>query len=137
MPYHIFTQRMSEYCEQFRHYEAQIYDMAFPDRLTLFLKKLPQEVAMFIRNADFSSKDMEVVYRLARIWTTNVRSVVVPRRINAPPLIRFGKTRSKSTSPPSKSEKGKEKEESSSDTEDEFDVMKNNIVLQVNKAEMS
>ena len=128
---------MSEYCEQFRHYEAQIYDMAFPDRLTLFLKKLPQEVAMFIRNADFSSKDMEVVYRLARIWTTNVRSVVVPRRINAPPLIRFGKTRSKSTSPPSKSEKGKEKEESSSDTEDEFDVMKNNIVLQVNKAEMS
>ena len=92
---------------------------------------------MFIRNADLSSKDMEVVYRLVRTWTTNVRSIVVSRRTHASPLVRFGKTRFKSTSSLSKSEKGKEKEESSSDIEDELDVMKNNVVLYVNKAEMS
>ena len=128
---------MSEYCEQFRHYEVQIYDMTFLDRLTLFLNKLPQEVAIFIRNADLSSKDMEIVYRLARTWAMNVRSIVVSHRTNALRFIRFGKIRSKSTSSLSKSEKGKEKEKSSSDIEDEFDVMKNNIVLQMNKAEMS
>ena len=131
------TQRMAEYCEQFRHYEAQIYDMAFPDRLTIFLGKLPQEAAMFIRNADLGAKDMEVVYRLARTWATNVRSTVVPRRIHAPPLIRFGKSRPKSSSPSSKSEKAKEKESPSSDTEDELDVMDSNVVLHVNKADMS
>ena len=129
------TQRMPEYCEQFRHYEAQIYDMAFPDRLTIFLGKLPQEAAMFIRNADLGAKDMEIVYRLARTWATNVRSTVVPRRIHAPPLIRFGKSRPKSASHSSKSEKAKENP--SSDTEDELDVMDSNVVLHVNKADMS
>ena len=111
--------------------------MAFPDRLTKFLIKLPQEAAMFIRNADLSSKDMEVVYRLARTWATNVRSTVVPRHIHAPQLIRFGKSKPKATSNPSKSEKGKEKETSSSDAEDELDVMDNNVTLHVNKADMS
>jgi len=133
------TQRMAEYCEQFRHYEAQIYDMAFADRVSIFLNKLPQEAALFIRNADLASKDMEVVYRLARTWATNVRATVMPRRINAPQLIRFGKSRPKSTSPSSQSEKGKEKEKekSSSDTEDELDVMNNNVALHLNKADMS
>ena len=111
--------------------------MAFPDRLTIFLGNLPQEAAMFIRSADLGSKDMEVVYRLARIWATNVRSTIVPRRTNAPTLIRFGKSRSKPIPSSLKSEKGKEREKSSSDTEDELDVMDNNVVLHVNKADMS
>jgi len=131
------TQHMSEYCEQFHHYEAQIYDMAFPDRLTVFLSKLPQEAAMFIRNADLNTKDMEVVYRLARTWAMNVRSTVVPHHIHAPPLIHFGKSRPKSSSPSSKSEKAKEKENPSSDTEDELNMMDSNIMLHINKADMS
>ena len=108
--------------------------MAFPDRLSNFLGKLPQEAALYIRNAVNDTKDMEVVYRLARQWSTNVRSIVVLRR--APQLLRFGKPRSKSsgsssdspTESPSDSERGDEKE---SDTEDESD-----IVVQVNKADM-
>jgi hypothetical protein len=112
------TQRMLEYCEQFCHYEAQIYYMAFPDRLTIFLGKLPREAAMYIRNADLGSKDMELVYR-----------------INAPHLIRFGKTKSKSTSSSSKSnEKDNRK---SSESEDELDDMNNDVVLHMNKTDMS
>lgn len=75
------TQRMSEYCEQFRHYEGQIYDMAFPDRFTIFLGKLPQEAAMFIRNADLGAKDMEVIYRLARTWATNPQYLSLQRSL--------------------------------------------------------
>ena len=103
----------------------------------IFLDNLLQEAIIFIRNADLGSKDMEIVYHLARTWATNVRSTIVPRRTNASPLIRFGKSRSKPIPSSFKSEKGKEKEKSSSDMEDELDVMDNNIILHVSKADMS
>jgi len=61
---------MSEYCEKFRQVEAQMYDMAFLDRLGNFLAELPQEGALHIRNAVGDTKEMEVVYRLARQWAT-------------------------------------------------------------------
>ena len=53
----------------------QILDMAFPDRLGYFLKKLyPPEAAMHIQNQDsLRSEDMEVVYQLARQWAINSR----------------------------------------------------------------
>ena len=83
--------------------------MAFADRVSIFLNKLPQEATLFIRNADLASKDMEIVYHLARTWATNVHAIILPRRINVSRLIRFGKSRSKSISPSSQSEKGKGK----------------------------
>jgi len=66
---------MPEFCETFRQIEMQILDMAFPDRLGYFLKKLyPPEAAMHIQNQDsLRSQDMEVVYQLARQWAINAR----------------------------------------------------------------
>jgi len=117
--------RMSEYCEKFRELEAQIYDMAFIDRLNAFLYKLPREAALHIRNSVGDAKEMEVAYRLARQWATNVRSTVnIPYRTGnsyAPPLLRFGKVKPK-PSRPAKADKKREREEES-DTEDELDVL--------------
>ena len=127
------TLHMSEFCERFREIEAQIYDMAFADRLSSFLNKLPQEAALYIRNAVNDTRDMEVVYRLARQWSTNVRSTVVVRRAHtphAPQLIRFGKPRPK----PSKPNKKKDTDVSS-DTEDEVDAMEEQG-LQLHKVDM-
>src|SRR5579871_1309722 len=127
------TLHMSEFCERFREIEAQIYDMAFPDRLSNFLGKLPQEAALYIRNAVSDTRDMEVVYRLARQWSTNVRSTVVVRRVHTPhvpQLIRFGKPRPK----PSKQDRKKDADVSS-DTEDEVDAMEEQG-LQLHKVDM-
>src|SRR5271155_704621 len=68
-------QHMPDFCEKFRQIEMQIHDMAFPDRLNYFLKKLyPPEAAMHIQNQDsLRSEDMEVVYQLARQWSINAR----------------------------------------------------------------
>ena len=71
------AQRMNEYCEDFRALEAQIYDMAFADRLNNFLQKLPVEGALYIRNAARDTRDMEVIYRIAREWATNVCSTII------------------------------------------------------------
>jgi len=124
---------MSEYCEKFRQVEAQIYDMAFLDRLGNFLAKLPQEGALHIRNAVGDTKDMEVVYRLARQWATNVSTTIVQvphRNSNAPQLLRFGRVKVRSPKPAHfKSDKKKDMEKDS-DTDDELDT------LHLNKADM-
>ena len=67
--------QMTEFCEKFREIESQIYDMAFPDRVNSFVDKLyPPEAAMHIKNVDsLRSKEMEVVYQLARQWANNAR----------------------------------------------------------------
>jgi len=86
---------MPDYCERFRHYETQIYDMAFTDRLDYFLSRIPGEAAMHIRNqGSLRSKDMEIVYQLARQWATNARMTrhPEPHRRNKP-LLKFGKKR--------------------------------------------
>ena len=76
-------QSMPDYCEQFRQIEMQILDMAFPDRLSNFTDKLyPREAAMHIHNQDLRSKDMEVVYQLARQWAINARLLKTPRDRN-------------------------------------------------------
>ena len=62
---------MLEYCEEFRLIESQIYDMAFTDRVLNFSKPIPVELALHIRNSNLRSKDMEVVYQLARQWATS------------------------------------------------------------------
>ena len=77
---------MNEYCEEFRALEAQIYDMAFADRLNNFLQKLPVEGALYIRNAARDTRDMEVIYRIAREWATNVRSTIGGFRRHPPSL---------------------------------------------------
>ena len=64
------THHMTEYCEEFRALEAQIYDMAFADRLNYFLRKLPVEASLYIHNAASDTRDMEVIYRLARQYAT-------------------------------------------------------------------
>ena len=64
------------YCQEFRTVEAQVYDMAFLDRLNDFLRKPPLEASLHIRNAAGDTRDMEVVYRLACQWATNVRSTL-------------------------------------------------------------
>jgi len=90
-------QHMPDYCEKFRLIESQIYDMAFIDRLDKFLKKLPPELAMHIRNqSSIRSEDMEVVYQLARQWAINARlsKHQDPHRRTGKPLLRFGKKRS-------------------------------------------
>jgi len=88
---------MVEFCEKFRLIESQIYEMAFSDRLGYFVDKLrPAEAAMHIRNADsIRSKDMEVVYQLARQWAANSR-IVKPGNSHeghryGKPLVKFGK----------------------------------------------
>ena len=113
--------RMLEYCERFRAIEAQIYDMAFIDRLKAFLGKFPREAALHIRNSVGDAKEMEVAYRLARQWATNVRSIIIPHHTgnaHALPLLRFGKVKAK----PAKPDKKKEREEES-DTDDEIDML--------------
>jgi len=118
---------MSEYCERFRQVEAQIYDMAFLDRLGNFLIKLPQEGALHIRNAIGDTKEMEVVYRLARQWAINVRTTTpqyksMHRNPKAPQLLRFGRVKSRPTK--LKPHKTDRKEmEKDSDTDDELDTM--------------
>ena len=72
--------KMAEYCEEFRSIESQIYDMAFSDRLLNFSRPIPPELAMHLRNSDLRSKDMEVVYQLARQWAT---SAVINRALQA------------------------------------------------------
>src|ERR1700694_581776 len=59
---------MPEYCEDYRTIEAQIYDMAFSDRLYWFSTHLPNEAALYLQDIDLRSKDMEVVYQAARQW---------------------------------------------------------------------
>src|ERR1700737_1451567 len=94
---------MPEFCEKFRQIESQIYDMAFPDRLNYFLKKLhPLEAAMHIQNQEsLRSEDMEVVYQLARQWAINAR-LLKPhheRHRSGRSLLRFGKNKSTGSSP--------------------------------------
>jgi len=86
---------MPDYCERFRRHEAQIYDMAFTDRLDYFLAKIPTEAAMHIRNqGSLRSKDMEVVYQLARQWAINARmSKHQEHHRRSKPLLKFGKKR--------------------------------------------
>jgi len=108
---------MPEYCEEFRFIESQIYDMAFPDRLLNFSKSIPVELALHIRNSDLQSKDMEVVYQLARQWAT---SAITSRALQSPghhrskhreskPLLKFGKKHRKLIS---------KKKDDSSDSDD-------------------
>ena len=89
-------QHMPDFCEKFRQIESQIYDMAFPDRLNYFLKKLqPLEAAMHIQNQEsLRSEDMEVVYQLARPWAINSRLLKHQdhsHHRSGKPLLKFGK----------------------------------------------
>ncbi|TMI78296.1 MAG: hypothetical protein E6H10_17355 [Bacteroidetes bacterium] len=135
------TQRMTEYCEEFRALEAQIYDMAFADRLNNFLSKLTIEASLYIRNAANDTRDMEVIYRLARQWATNVRSTITSttrRRIHTQPNHQPRLLRSIPAHTVKKPDKDKDKSES----DEELDVMEitdgeDDITLHVNKAEMN
>src|SRR6202021_2258078 len=99
--------------------------MAFPDRQRLFLKHLPSDAAMYIKNGSLQSADMEVVYQLARVWATNSRSSTTSHfRHSGKPLIKFGKRKSNSKSTPATST-STTKDESSSD--DALDVINLNI----------
>jgi hypothetical protein len=113
---------MAEYCEQFRYYESQIYDMAFPDRLGHFLAKLPIGAALHIRNLNLSTRDMELVYRAANQWAANVRSTINLRVRRPPPekFPRFAKT------PPTKLRlpvAPTTKQDRPSEGDDDFDFM--------------
>ena len=90
---------MPDYCEKFRSIESQIYDMAFIDRLDKFLSRLPSDAAMHIRNQDsMKSKDMEVVYQLARQWAINARLSRHQDLRHSKPILKFGKKRKSSPS---------------------------------------
>ena len=67
---------MPDYCKRFRHYETQIYEMAFTDRLDYF-----REDSWTSGDAYSAHKDMEVIYQLAG---------QEPHRRNKP-LLKFGK----------------------------------------------
>lgn len=132
---------MSDYCEDFRAIEAQIYEMAFPDRLRSFLDKLPAGAALNIRTAAGDTKDMEVVYRLAHQWASNVRSVIVPtahRRTHVPPVHKPRLLK------PVPAHRPPDKKPHKTDSDEELDMMnedtdgeEDKVPLQVNKAEMS
>jgi Integrase core domain/Zinc knuckle len=91
------TTHMAEYCEKFRSIEIQIYDMAFPDRITHFIERLPLEAARHIKNGNLQSKDMEVAYQLARQWAINAKTSGTTHhsRHSQPhqgkPLLKFGR----------------------------------------------
>jgi len=118
---------MSEYCEKFREVEAQIYNMAFLDRLGSFLAKLPQEGALHIHNVIGDTKEMEVVHHLAQQWATNVHTSIIRfqsahRNPKAPQLLRFGRVKLRPTKP--KSHKSDQKEmETDSAMDDELDTL--------------
>ena len=100
--------RMVEYCEEFRKIEAQIYDMAFLDRVQAFVSKIhPPQAATHILNAEtLQNGRMEFVYQLARQWATNYRiagnlgngSSRHSRHTHSRRLLKFGKTKSSSPS---------------------------------------
>jgi hypothetical protein len=113
------TSQMIEYCEEFRAIESQVYDMAFPDRLYWFTKRLPKEAELYIRDIDLRSTDMEVVYQAARQWaarrpsgkSSDNHGTSKPHR--AKKLLKFGKSISSSAAP---------KRDASEDELDELDM---------------
>jgi hypothetical protein len=133
---------MTEFCEEFRALEAQIYDMAFADRLNNFLSKIPVDGALHIRNAIHDTRDMEVVYRIAREWAANVHSAIVPavagsRRHtpHAPIHPSANKQRLLRHMPAHKPPA--EKKPSKSDTDEELDIMDADDEEEIHKIEMS
>jgi len=87
--------QMAEFCERFRIIEAQIYEMAFPDRLYLFTSNLPSDLALHLKDQQIQrSKDMEVVYQYAREWAAtrvNSRPTHHPHHHRrTKPLLKFG-----------------------------------------------
>src|ERR1700737_2085722 len=122
------SHNMPEFCEKFRQIESQIYDMAFPDRLNYFLKKLhPPEAAMHIQNQEsLRSEDMEVVYQLARQWAINAR-LLKPhheRHRSGRSLLRFGKNKSTGSSPtPTSSSNSTTTTTATKDSDDELDII--------------
>ena len=119
-------ERMAEYCEEFREIEAQIYDMAFLDRVQSFVGKIhPPQAATHILNAEtLQEGKMEYVYQLARQWATNYRlasSLGHGGHRQSRRLLKFGKKRNLSTSPASSAAISTDKK---SDSEDDLDVMR-------------
>jgi transposase InsO family protein len=116
--------RMAEYCEEFRKLEAQIYDMAFVDRVKAFVSKIhpPQAATHILNGATVQEEKMEFVYQLARQWATNYR---VAGNINGSTrhsrhnrrLLKFGKTKSSSPASPSSTTAAKKESDSEDDLE--------------------
>src|ERR1700694_1154215 len=110
---------MAEYCEEYRTIEAQIYDMAFTDRLYFFSLHLPNEVALYLQDIDIRSEDMEVVYQAARQWAarrTTYKSDKSQNPLNPhkPKLLKFGHRGSTPSTPKTK--------DTSEDELDEMDM---------------
>ena len=99
--------------------------MAFPDRLRSFLKHLPSEIALHIKNANLSTEDMEIVYQMARQWATNAKTTK-SMPINHRPhrheksILKFGKKRKEAESSSTATSTSKAK---SDDTDDDLDLM--------------
>ena len=66
--------------------------MAFSDRVTQFLNRLPVDAALSIRNTIADAQDMEVVYRAARTYAQNVKTTLQQRRTHSDGPSRFGKS---------------------------------------------
>ena len=66
---------MAEYCEEFRKIEAQIYDIAFVDRVEAFVGKIypPQAATQILNAGTLQEGKMEYVYQRAPQWATNYR----------------------------------------------------------------
>src|SRR5277367_3136118 len=106
------SHRMTNYCEEFRKVESQIYDMAFADRLRFFTDNLKSpKVTLHIKNSDsIKSKKMNMIYKLIREWARNYRLTSFSshhhhHRSNKP-VLHFDKTkhRNQPKSAPSKPE---------------------------------
>ena len=69
---------MPDYCKRFRHYETQIYEMAFTDRLDYF-----REDSLTSGDAYSAHKDMEVIYQLAGQEPTGETNLSSNSAINA------------------------------------------------------
>ena len=71
---------MPHYCEKFGLIESKIYDIAFLDRFNNFLKTLPSEAAMHIRNqVTIRSEDMEIFYPIGTAMGNQRANVETPR----------------------------------------------------------
>ena len=60
----------TEYIDEFRAIEIQILEESFSARLEKFVKNIPVGMEGFIKDRNLDEKDMEVVYREARLWAS-------------------------------------------------------------------
>ena len=69
------NEHMVEYCEAFSKVASRIHDMSFTDLYRTFLRQLPAQCAMLIRNhlkniGDLRQVRMDDIYNFARMWAS-------------------------------------------------------------------